>query len=61
MALRVHILTVGVVDLTLLQRGEVEEVRRPVDLVVELLRVGELQVILHVWIVPHTCGGWGER
>lgn len=58
--LGVHILSVCVVDLALLQRSEVEEVRWSVDLVVELLGVGQLQVILHVWIVPHACGG-GER
>ena len=53
-ALLVHVLPVGVVDLALLQGGEVEEVRGSVDLVVELLGVGELQVILHVGIVTHT-------
>ena len=39
---------------TLVQRREVEEVRRAVHLVVELLRVGERQIVLHVRVVPHT-------
>ena len=51
----VHILAVRVVDLALLQRGEVEEVRGPVHLVVELLGVGQLQVVLHVGVVADTC------
>lgn len=55
--LSVHILTVGIVDLALLQRGKVEEVRGPVNLVVELFRVGQLQVIFHVGVMANTCRG----
>lgn len=50
----VHVLSVCVVDLSLLQGGKVEEVRGPMDLVVEFLGVGQLQVILHVGVVANT-------
>lgn len=50
----VHVLSVCVVDLSLLQGGKVEEVRGPMDLVVEFLGVGQLQVILHVGVVADT-------
>jgi phosphate/sulfate permease len=50
----IHVLSVCIVDLSLLQGGKVEEVRGPMDLVVELLGVGQLQVILHVGVVANT-------
>lgn len=52
--LGVEVLSVGRVDLPLLQKGEVEEVGRPVHLVVELFGVCQLQLILHVGIMPYT-------
>lgn len=54
--LGVEVLSVGRVDLPLLQEGEVEEVGRPVYLVVELFGVCQLQLILHVGIMPYTFG-----
>ena len=51
----IHVLSVGVVDLALLQRGEVEEVRGPVDFMVELFGVGQLEVVLHVGVMAHAC------
>lgn len=51
----VHVLAVSVVDLSLLQGGEVEEVRWSMDFVVELVWVGQLKVVLHVGVMAHTC------
>ena len=42
-------------SLALLQRAEVEEVRRTVHLVVELLGIGQRQLILLVGVVSDTC------
>lgn len=52
--LGVEVLPVGGVNLPLLQQGEVEEVRRAMDLVVKLLGVGELQLVFHVGVVANT-------
>lgn len=52
--LGVEVLPVGGVNLSLLEQGEVEEVRRAMDLVVKLLGVGELQLVLHVGVVANT-------
>lgn len=54
--LGVQVLAVRRVDLPLLQEGEVEEVGRPVHLVVELFGVCQLQLIFHVGIMPYTLG-----
>ena len=52
--LAIHVLTVCIVDLAFLQRSKVEEVRRSVDLMVELLWVGQLKVVLHVGVMANT-------
>lgn len=54
--LGVEVLSVCRVDLTLLQEGKVEEVGGSVYLMVELFRVCQLQLILHVGIMPDTLG-----
>lgn len=52
--LGIEVFSVRRVDLTLLQESEVEEVGRSVHLVVELFRICQLQLILHVGIMPDT-------
>ena len=54
--LGIEVLSIRGVDLALLQESEVEEVGRSVHLVVELFGVCQLQLILHVGIMPHTLG-----
>lgn len=61
MVLSVHVLTIGIVNLTLLQRGKVEEVRRPMDLVIKLFRVRQLQLVFHVGVVANTWNGEKEK
>ena len=51
----VEVLAVGAHYLRLLQTAEVEEVRRPMQLVVELLRVRQRDLVLHVRVVVHAC------
>ena len=54
-ALREHVLSVGSHGVnTLLDAGEVHEVAGPVHLVVKLLRVGESQLVSHVWVVSDS-------
>eukprot|EP00964_Phaeocystis_antarctica_P078146 scaffold48598_cov65-Phaeocystis_antarctica.AAC.1 len=53
-SLRVVVLPVGRLHGRLVGRVEVEEVRRPVQLVVELLGVCELELVLHVGRVAHA-------
>ena len=54
-ALREHVLSVGSHGVNaLLDAGEVHEVAGSVHLVVELLRVGESQLVSHVWIVSDS-------
>ena len=51
----VHVLSVGRDDLfNLLHGTKVEEMRGAVNFVVELLGVGQLELIPHVGRVPHT-------
>ena len=54
-ALREHVLSVRPhrVD-PLLDAGEVHEVAGPMHLVVKLLRVGESQLVSHVWVVSDS-------
>ena len=52
--LRIEVLSVRRVDLALLQECEVKEVGGPVHLVVELFGVCQLQLVLHVGIMPDT-------
>lgn len=58
MGLTVHVLTVGVVDLTLLQRCKIEEVRRPMNLVIKLFRVRQLQFVFHIGVMTNT---WNKQ
>lgn len=57
----IHVLTVCIIDLTLLQWGKVKEVWWPVNFVVEFLGVGQLQVVLHVGVMAHTCSTTSEQ
>ena len=50
----VEVLAVGTDRFSFIQRREVEEVWRAVHLVVEFLRIGERQIVLHVRVVPHS-------
>lgn len=54
--LGIEVLSVRRVDLTLLQEGKVEEMRGSMHLVVEFFGVCQLQLILHVGIMPDTLG-----
>ena len=50
-----QVLSVGAVEVCLLlDAGKVQEMRRPVNLVVKLLRVGQREVVLHGGLVPHA-------
>jgi len=50
----VQVLAVCSYHISLLEAAEVEEVRRPMKLVVELLRVCQLDLVLHVGIMVYT-------
>lgn len=54
--LSIEVLPICRVDLTLLQECKIEEVGRSVHLMVELFGVCQLQLILHVGIMPDTLG-----
>ena len=50
-----HIFSVGAVPLCLIfKTGKVEEMRRPVNFMIKLFRVGQGQVVLHGRLMPHT-------
>mmetsp|Transcript_39072 Transcript_39072/g.85881 ORF Transcript_39072/g.85881 Transcript_39072/m.85881 type:complete len:419 (+) Transcript_39072:398-1654(+) len=53
-SLREVVVAVHALDRRLVKRREVEKVRRPVDLVVKLFRVGQLHLVLHVGRVAHA-------
>ena len=58
--LSIHIFPLPHNGVTDIHCGEVKEVRGSVDFVVELLRVGQVQVIPHPRGVPDSWGGGGE-
>ena len=59
-ALSIHVFPLPHNGVTDIHCGEVKEVRGSVDFVVELLRVGQVQVIPHPRGVPDSWSGGGE-
>lgn len=57
----VEILLVSARELGLIHGAEVQEVGGAMDLVVELLGVGQLELILHVGVMSHTWKGQGQH
>lgn len=51
----IHIFPICSNHVTLLQTTEIQKVRWPVYLVIEFLRVGQLEFVFHVWIVVNAC------